>query len=721
MNPPKVNLPVSTTAFPQFVATANAMVRWHKKTSTCGRWIGARIIAAGLAAALLLGPTFARADWAYTDVIDGVQHPLSVTPNTFNANTDSATDWSNTQADGDALVSWRFRDTSGPGVPSWNASAFTGFYNNGGANAGISDPPLYTLISGLQPGQEYSVRVYGIFPESATSRHGAEFSVDGAQAWTLVDRTMSDQAAFSWVDNATALGAPVINPSGDTRFYFELPANLTADSGGVGRIDVRLPQLVTGGGQDRFHLDGYAVLAQLPPPQPVFTNVTHAGGNILLQGHHGPPAGAYRILRSTDLGEPLNDWLDAGAALFDPSGNFSFTNNLPADTASFYRLVVLSPMGLPRITTPPQNQTVPAGQTASFNVTAEGAPPLHYQWYYNTNIVLTGHTNSTLTLTNAQPGDAGSYSVTVTNQFGSTNSTFAELTVTTDSLVAVPDGYATGTTGGGAATPITVSTPAAFHSAVNNDTPAVIIVQGRLDVGTVRIGSNKTILGADANSGLYGGIVQVRGTNYIFQNLTIGPSHDDAMEISGARYVFIHKCEFFDGADGNIDIVRQADFVTVSWCKFYYVNQTTHKFVNLIGNGDDVTADAGKLHVTMHHNWYAEGCRERMPRVRYGHVHVYNNYYNSVGNNYCIGIGVHCRIRVENCHFDNVNSPWADYGGVAVDGQIGWSGLKFTSASQPAFIANSFPVFTPPYAYTLTPVDDVKSLVTAGAGNVHAP
>jgi pectate lyase len=77
----------------------------------------------------------------------------------------------------------------------------------------------------------------------------------------------------------------------------------------------------------------------------------------------------------------------------------------------------------------------------------------------------------------------------------------------------VPDGYATqngGMTGGGSATPKTVTTAAAFESATKNDDPAVIIVQGKLNVGSVKIGSNKTIIGADVNSGLHGGTIRVR-------------------------------------------------------------------------------------------------------------------------------------------------------------------------------------------------------------------
>jgi pectate lyase len=285
--------------------------------------------------------------------------------------------------------------------------------------------------------------------------------------------------------------------------------------------------------------------------------------------------------------------------------------------------------------------------------------------------------------------------------------------------IAVPDGYAgyEGTTGGGSATPVTVSSASEFISAVNNNNPAVIIVNGMLNVGTVSIGSNKTILGMDENSGLYGGVIQIRGSNYIFQNLTFGPSGSDVLEISGGTKVFITRCSFHDAGDELCSIVREADYVTVSWCKFYFDNPHDHAFGHLIGNSDSRESDRGKLHVTMHHNWYAEGIRGRMPRVRYGHVHIYNNFYNSAGNGYCIGVGYECHIRLENTHFENISGAWADYGGIA-NGEMGWNNLIFVGCSQPTFVSNSYPVFSPPYPYNMSAVEDVKTMVMEGAGNV---
>jgi hypothetical protein len=82
----------------------------------------------------------------------------------------------------------------------------------------------------------------------------------------------------------------------------------------------------------------------------------------------------------------------------------------------------------PYITNQPQSQMVIAGGSASFTVGAAGTPPLTYQWRLNgTN--LSGATGSSHTDSNAQPADAGSYTVVVTDIAGSSTSSVATLTV----------------------------------------------------------------------------------------------------------------------------------------------------------------------------------------------------------------------------------------------------------------------------------------------------
>ena len=82
----------------------------------------------------------------------------------------------------------------------------------------------------------------------------------------------------------------------------------------------------------------------------------------------------------------------------------------------------------PIISKQPTNQTVTVGGTATFSVVAGGSPILAYAWKFNSNAPTIG-TNSTLTLTNVQPSQAGSYAVQISNSVGSTNSSNAVLTV----------------------------------------------------------------------------------------------------------------------------------------------------------------------------------------------------------------------------------------------------------------------------------------------------
>jgi hypothetical protein len=83
----------------------------------------------------------------------------------------------------------------------------------------------------------------------------------------------------------------------------------------------------------------------------------------------------------------------------------------------------------PSIDVEPQDLTRTVGQFAHFTVSASGTAPLHYQWYFNTNTPIANATNATLELSGVQTTDAGRYSVTITNEQGSTNSRHALLTV----------------------------------------------------------------------------------------------------------------------------------------------------------------------------------------------------------------------------------------------------------------------------------------------------
>jgi uncharacterized repeat protein (TIGR03803 family) len=87
---------------------------------------------------------------------------------------------------------------------------------------------------------------------------------------------------------------------------------------------------------------------------------------------------------------------------------------------------------------PPAKLSGLAGLWVTLSMAAKGAPPLAYQWVKNkTNLLsdggpISGSATGALVVGPLTAGDAGSYSVIVTNNFGATNSSATILTVTPD-------------------------------------------------------------------------------------------------------------------------------------------------------------------------------------------------------------------------------------------------------------------------------------------------
>src|SRR6185437_6466924 len=82
----------------------------------------------------------------------------------------------------------------------------------------------------------------------------------------------------------------------------------------------------------------------------------------------------------------------------------------------------------PAIISQPQSVAVAPAQPAQFTVTASGSRPLNYQWQFGSGAI-PGATDSSYSIASAQPVNAGNYTVTVTNNFGSVTSAVAVLTV----------------------------------------------------------------------------------------------------------------------------------------------------------------------------------------------------------------------------------------------------------------------------------------------------
>ncbi|MFI0236900.1 polysaccharide lyase family 1 protein [Streptomyces sp. NPDC016845] len=196
--------------------------------------------------------------------------------------------------------------------------------------------------------------------------------------------------------------------------------------------------------------------------------------------------------------------------------------------------------------------------------------------------------------------------------------------------------------------------------------------------------ANTTIIGAGRGAGIVGGSLQINGVdNVIVRGLTLESPLDcfpqwdptdgdtgnwnseyDAAVVYNATHVWLDHNTFTDGDhpdstlpsyygrvfqqhDGELDVVRGADYVTASWNVF-----EDHDKTFMIGNSDSAGAtDEGKLRVTLHHNLF-RNLVERAPRVRFGQVDAYNNsYVAGADHSYSFGIGFKSQLFAEKNSF----------------------------------------------------------------------
>ena len=128
-------------------------------------------------------------------------------------------------------------------------------------------------------------------------------------------------------------------------------------------------------------------------------------------------------------GQPIPDATEASFTLtnarYADAGDYSVVvqNAAGLDVSSNATLIVNAP---PLITSQPEGLSMLPGGTATFSVQATGSPPFAYQWRLN-GADLPDATSSVLVRANLSPGDFGSYSVLVTNDFGAALSDDANL------------------------------------------------------------------------------------------------------------------------------------------------------------------------------------------------------------------------------------------------------------------------------------------------------
>lgn len=144
-----------------------------------------------------------------------------------------------------------------------------------------------------------------------------------------------------------------------------------------------------------------------------------------------------------------SDGVGRDARFLYPQGiTLDLDGNLYVSSGTSIRKGLLA--SVPVISVQPASQSVAAGASVSFSVTANAVPAPAYQWYKN-GAAIGGATSGSLSLASAQAADAGDYTVTVSNSVGTVTSAKATLSVSTPSTPPPPVSSGGGGGGGGGA------------------------------------------------------------------------------------------------------------------------------------------------------------------------------------------------------------------------------------------------------------------------------
>jgi pectate lyase/lysophospholipase L1-like esterase len=291
----------------------------------------------------------------------------------------------------------------------------------------------------------------------------------------------------------------------------------------------------------------------------------------------------------------------------------------------------------------------------------------------------------------------------------------------------------------------------------------IIQVRGTIDMaegaspGMVRLASNTTLIGLGEDAGfINASIVVANASQVIVRNLTIvnpcdpAPKWDpqdgangnwnsryDGITITGSRHVWIDHNSFTDAPrtdgqapkengmlkqchDGALDITGASDFVTVSHNHF-----ALHEKNTLVGGSDGASGDQGHLRVTFSNNFF-EYVTARAPRVRFGQVHLFNNYHKGsrkhaeYAHGYSVGIAKQAQVIIDANAYDIegargcgdvMRNPGASEAGAVIDRGSLLNGKVLSECGLPDNVA-----WTVPYSFTVLSAPDVQPNVMSNTG-----
>jgi hypothetical protein len=287
-----------------------------------------------------------------------------------------------------------------------SGSSFTCVVSNSAGSVTSSGATLTVNSSAVAP----SITTQ---PSSATKTEGqtATFSVTASGTAPLT---------YQWRKNGVDIG-------GATSASYTTPATVLADSG------ASFTCVVTNGVGSAT--SNAAVLTVNPAPPVITTqpsaqtvNVGQTATFSVAATGSAPLSYQWKKNGANIAGATASSYTTPAATLADDGASYVCVVSNAAGTVTS-STAVLSVQAPPVITVNPVDQTVAAGATATFTVTATGSPTLYYQWNRNGSPIVGGTAASYTTPATTVAYDGSVYTCDVSNTYGSATSSGATLTV----------------------------------------------------------------------------------------------------------------------------------------------------------------------------------------------------------------------------------------------------------------------------------------------------
>jgi alpha-tubulin suppressor-like RCC1 family protein len=349
--------------------------------------------------------------------------------------------------------------------------------NDGGNFTGSQTPTLQ--IASAQP---TNTGVYSVVITNAagTASSSAELDVVPPPVFTeeptsttnvvgvsiILSVTASDADSYQWFFN----GAPMTDSAritGTSDSLLSIHSLQTNDTGGYWAIATNIAGAVTSSVATIMVLD-------LPPAfgTPPASQIKALGDSVTFSSLAlgSQPIGYQWFFEGTPLSDgarvtgATNYVLNITALQTNDAGHYWLvaSNDAGVTTGAVATLTVVVP---PSFVLLPTNQTWFAGSTGSFSVVVTGTEPLSYQWYHGATQLaddarFSGTGSNTLSVSNVQTSDAGSYTVVVTNFAGTMSAAASVSVIVPPSITTQPRGRSA-----------PVGLPAIFNASVSGSSP----------------------------------------------------------------------------------------------------------------------------------------------------------------------------------------------------------------------------------------------------------